>query len=180
MKNCPKCGADVEGLIHHCDCCGALLNPKKLFFRAFIYELPQCLGLSSLVFGMAEAMNPPFLESYKDFLEMVGIEVICYPDTLRTECPSPQKAVQVRYYAAKKFASVRCYIDFDDFVYGSREEKADLVAAAFKAGLDMLQCRMKKYKHNIDELIDHAYQQIDMYVRQEKRGRFPWLSKSGG
>ena len=178
MKTCPKCGADVEGLLYHCDCCRASLQENTSLFRAFIYELPQCLGLSSLVFGMAKTINPPAPHEYKDFLELVGFEIICYPDALRAKCPSPQKSVQVRYYPARKFASVRCYIDFDDFVYGSREEKANLVAAAFKAGLDMLQLRMKKYKHDVDNLIRHASRQIDKYLLEEKKERFPWLVKT--
>ena len=32
MKWCPECGADVEGLLYRCDCCGASLEEQKNAF----------------------------------------------------------------------------------------------------------------------------------------------------
>ena len=34
---CPKCGANVEGLIKWCDCCGAELHPKNTLFSRMTY-----------------------------------------------------------------------------------------------------------------------------------------------
>ena len=48
MKWCPKCGADVEGLLYYCDCCGAFLEEKKsvsllavsmIFHNASVFHL---------------------------------------------------------------------------------------------------------------------------------------------
>mgnify|MGYP007111756373 CR=1 FL=1 len=53
MKWCPECGADVEGLLYRCDCCGASLEErKKRFFTCGVYELPQCFGFSSLTYEL--------------------------------------------------------------------------------------------------------------------------------
>ncbi len=82
MKYCPKCQANVEGLISRCDCCGALLEQKNRFFTCGIYELPQCLVFSKLTRKMIDALQPANPEAYENFLVEVGIRMVCYPESI--------------------------------------------------------------------------------------------------
>ncbi len=63
MKYCPKCQANVEGLIYRCDCCGASLEEKKKkLFICGIYELPQCFDFATLIYEMIELLQPVFVK----------------------------------------------------------------------------------------------------------------------
>ena len=68
MQYCPKCQANVEGLLERCDCCGAFLKARKpRFFGCAVYELPQCIHFSSLTYEMIDMLQPENPEKYQEF-----------------------------------------------------------------------------------------------------------------
>ena len=153
MKICPKCQANVEGLIYRCDCCGALLEQKKRFFSCCIYELPQCLGFSSLIHEMVNALQPKNPEKYGAFLEQVGISMICYPESILANGNIKNR---LYYSAKKKYAGLTITVNFNDFVSADREKKGRLVADALFRGVLLLQTRLRKDKLNIDDIVAQA------------------------
>ena len=162
MKWCPKCGADVEGLLYRCDCCGASLEEKKKrFFTCSIYELPQCLGFSSLTYEMIDALQPKNPEKYEDFLEEVGIRMVCYPEAILADGNIKDR---LRYSQKKKYAGLTITVDFDEFVYADRKEKASLVAKAILQGVSLLQTRFYKSKVSIDDLVMEADRLLKKYI----------------
>jgi len=162
MKWCPKCGADVEGLLYRCDCCGASLKEKKKrFFTCAVYELPQCFGFSSLTYEMIAALQPESPEKYGDFLEEVGIRMICYPESILSNGNIKNL---LRYSQKKKHAGLTITVNFNDFVYADREEKASLVATALLNGIHLLQARLYKSKLSIDDIVVQAETLLSKYI----------------
>ena len=162
MKWCPECGADVEGLLYRCDCCGASLKEKKKrFFTCAVYELPQCFGFSSLTYEMIDALQPESPEKYGDFLEEVGIRMICYPESLLVDGNIKNR---LQYSQKKKYAGLTITVNFNDFVYADNAEKANLVATALLHGIHLLQTRLHKSKLSIDDMVARSEKLLDKYI----------------
>lgn len=162
MKWCPECGADVEGLLYRCDCCGASLKEKKKrFFTCAVYELPQCFGFSSLTYEMIDALQPESPEKYGDFLEEVGIRMICYPESLLVDGNIKNR---LQYSQKKKYAGLTITVNFNDFVYADNAEKANLVATALLHGIHLLQTRLHKSKISIDDMVARSEKLLNKYI----------------
>ena len=162
MKWCPECGADVEGLLYRCDCCGASLEEeKKRFFTCAIYELPQCFGFASLIYEMIDALQPDNPEKYETFLEEVGIRMICYPESLLVDGNIKNR---LQYSQNKKYAGLTITVNFNDFVYADNAEKANLVATALLHGIHLLQTRLHKSKLSIDDMVTRSEKLLDKYI----------------
>ena len=162
MKWCPECGADVEGLLYRCDCCGASLEEeKKHFFTCGVYELPQCFGFSSLTYEMIDALQPKDPEKYGAFLEEVGIRMVCYPEAILADGNIKNR---LQYSQKKKHARITITVDFNDYVIADRKEKARLVAAALLRGIYSLQVRLHQRKLSIDDLVVQAEMLLNKYI----------------
>lgn len=162
MKYCPKCQADVEGLLYRCDCCGASLEPrKKRFFTCGIYELPQCLGFSSFTQEMIDSIQPEDPEKYGTFLEQIGIRMVCYPEWILADGNIKNRL----YYSPKrKYAGLTIVVNFNDFVTADRTEKANLIAVALQQGVHLLQTRLNKYTLNIDDMVAQVDAALEKYT----------------
>ena len=162
MEWCPECGADVEGLLYRCDCCGASLEEKKKrFFTCGVYELPQCLGFSSLIYEMVDALQPEHPEKYESFLEEVGIRMICYPEAILVDGNIKNL---LKYSQKKKYAGLTITVNFNEYIYADREERANLVATALLQGIHMLQARLYKSKLSIDDIVAQAETLLSKYI----------------
>lgn len=162
MKCCPECGADVEGLLYRCDCCGASLEEKKKrFFTCGIYELPQCLGFSSLTYEMLDAIQPKNPEKYETFLNEVGIRMICYPESILADGNIKN---QVQYFPKNKCARLTITVNFSEFIYADKKEKANLIATALLQGIHFLQTRLQKRKLSIDDLVGQCETRLNKYI----------------
>ena len=162
MEWCPECGVDVEGLLYRCDCCGASLEEKKKrFFTCGVYELPQCLGFSSLIYEMVDALQPEHPEKYESFLEEVGIRMICYPEAILVDGNIKNL---LKYSQKKKYAGLTITVNFNEYIYADREERANLVATALLQGIHMLQARLYKSKLSIDDIVAQAETLLSKYI----------------
>ena len=161
MKTCPKCHANAEGLVFRCDCCGSLLEHNKDLFSCAIFELPQCLGFSNLIYEMVDAIQPPNPDKYNSFLNEIGISMICYPDWMLEEGNIKSR---LYYSAQKKYASLRIIVNYNEFVYSDKIGKANLVAAALLQGIHSLQTRLNKSKLDINDIVTKAEVILDKYI----------------
>ena len=159
MKLCPECHANVEGLIDHCDCCGASFDTQRKLFSCGVHDMPECLGLASLSFRILDEMEPENPQQYSDFLKNIVFCVICYPETQAKD----KKKVSVSYSSVKKKAKVTIEIDYDDFVFAPMEDKAYLVANALCHGICLLGEKLKKNHFDIDEIEEKAKCMLKRY-----------------
>ena len=162
MKLCPQCQANVEGLIGHCDCCGASLDTRTYMFSCGVHDVPECLGFSSLAFQLTEELEPEDTARFADFLEKVVIELFCYPEAMVIDNNIKN---DVYYSAAKKFARVTAVVSYWDFVFADQDKKAGLVARAIHQGIHSLQARLCKKNVSIAEITANADRVLKKYVK---------------
>lgn len=144
---CPACGANVEGLVERCDCCGAALHPKKTLFSRMIYctgaffDIGQYAGE---IFVRLDQIPP---EPYAAFLERIEFDFWCFPI---------DKKPGVTYYASRKQAIVTIEVDADAYIYGTKEEKRALLLGEVKEKLKLLQTRLEKRGIHPDDLFQRV------------------------
>lgn len=158
---CPKCGANVEGLIKWCDCCGAELNPKKTMFSWMIYSTDAFFDMGQYTDQIFDKLVniPP--EPYAEVLQRIEFDFWCFPTW---------KKAGVYYYASRKQAIVTIEVDGDAYIYGTKEEKLALLIGEVKEKMDMLRQQLTKKKIYIDDL----FLQIDealLQARESNVGR---------
>ena len=153
MKCCPNCGADVEGLIHHCDLCGESLDTRKYLFSCGIHELQSGLGFSRLAWDMIETLEPQDSSKYAAFLERVLLSLVCLPTGLLTDMNIKNR---ITYSEKKRVARITVIVDYDEFVRSDKKRKSALVATAINLATHMLELRLRKSGYSIDELVFQA------------------------
>ena len=85
MKNCPGCGANVEGLTHHCDCCGALLSTTTSFFIWHTFVTEASGDLYVFMKEIFQKFDGIDYSQHSDILQMIEINVFCYPKSIIIE-----------------------------------------------------------------------------------------------
>lgn len=154
MKLCPKCQANVEGLVGYCDCCGASLDTQTHLFTCVCHDFPECLGFASLTFSMLDEIEPTDPSQYTGFLEKIAFELFCYPESIIN---AEKISNRVFFSAKRKYARVTVVVDYDDYVFADQNEKVSLIANAILQGIQLLHGRLQKYKVDIDEIVSQAH-----------------------
>lgn len=132
MKYCPKCGANVEGLIFRCDCCGATLSAIKPFFIQHTRVMVESGDLSNYINRIVEALNASDLKEAYTPLSCVVFEMYCFPESIIME----YKAHNKHYVSIKrKKAILTRLICFEDFIQMEREQKVATVSKVIKEDL---------------------------------------------
>ena len=149
LKKCPNCGANVEGLIHHCDCCSTLLYPEKNFITWLIWEFPS--GFSHVFEQKLKPKLKNFKgDQYSSFLDHVFFDLYCYPQfTIENQ----KMKSGVRYYILQQYATVKVVIEAAEFINLDVDKKSELIAKSMYEGLLVLNSRLHRRKHEIDDLI---------------------------
>ena len=138
---CPKCGANVEGLVEWCDCCGAALHPKKTLFSWMTYSTGAFFDIGQYLGEIFEKLDQIPPEPYADYLERIEFDFWCFPI---------DKKPGISYYASRKQAIVTIAVDADAYLWGTKEEKRGLLLREIKQKLKLLQGRLEKKGIHID------------------------------
>lgn len=161
MKYCPSCGADVEGLVHYCDCCGATLTPQNNLFHRICYSVQECFGLSKYSDEILEKIEAVNSLQFSDFLDRIDFELVCYPDSLLEAGNVKEK---VFFSDKRKLARITVVVDYHDYIFADNKGKEALVARSMHRGIKMLERRLKKYKHSIEELVNRSEEILSVYI----------------
>ena len=157
VKFCPNCGADVEGLIHHCDCCGELLYSKKVLFSRMTYCTGAFFDIDVYLNAIFDRLNEIDSVNYEDVLERIEFDFWCFPI---------EKRPGVRFYPARKRAIVTIEVDDDAYIYGTKEEKRALLTDEISANLKELRRRFQKRGICADDLFVRAEKKLQENLRQ--------------
>ena len=149
---CPKCGANVEGLIERCDCCGAALSTKKTLFSRMIYSTDAFFDIGEFINMIFDRLDDISPEPYADSLQKIEFDFWCFPI---------KKKTGVSYYVSRKQAIITIEVDADKYLYSTKAQKLDLLTREVKEKMDMLHQRLVKKKIYIDNL----FMQIDEALR---------------
>ncbi len=161
MKNCPSCGADVEGLTHHCDCCGALLNAATPFFvwHTFVTEASGDLYL--LMKELFQRFDGIDFSQYSNILQVIEVNVFCYPTSIIAE-----QGIKNRLYFStnRRKAVLTVVLNFDEYISGGRGEKKELFSLELKAGFTRIREKASKLSLGFCKLLDEVIQSFDITI----------------
>lgn len=167
MKLCPKCGANVEGLIKRCDCCGASLSTTVKFFQWGSHEFAHGFGdnVNKIMFELAATVTP----QYPEFLDQISITFYCCPKFTASNFNIKNR---VTYSASRKKAILTILIDYHEYVYddvaeetyNSQSKRKAIIAKAIHQSFLLLRLRLKKYGYCIDDLTIPINSLLEKYV----------------
>ena len=142
MKLCPNCGANVEGLIHHCDCCLTLLNPpeKKLWY-ANTFEV--AFDFHTYVHSVVNKMETIKDIVYWEYFEAIYLDMYCYPTGMVQYLKLKHF---VRCSLLQKRVDMRILVDYDAFVQSDKDAKRRMVETAILDSHEVLEKRLEKAK----------------------------------
>ena len=151
MKNCPTCGANIDGLTHHCDCCGALLYTMNSFFIWHTFVTQASGDLYVYMREIFHKFDGIDYSKYQDILQTVEVNVFCYPDTIIEE-----QGIKNRHYfsAARKKVSLKVVLDYNAYVNCDRNLKKELLSTALKTSFMNIRKRCIKHSKNLDQLFN--------------------------
>lgn len=82
MKCCPNCGANVEGLLYQCDCCGAMLLQTNPVFVQYTNTVAEAGKVSSYMKVILDKLNLGCVDSYFPQFNTIAFEMYCYPEDM--------------------------------------------------------------------------------------------------
>ena len=171
MKLCPHCGANVEGLIHHCDCCGGLLDTTPHLFSWCSVDFAHDFGYNAGI--IMRQIDTTEISPYEEFLSGIQFNFYSLPESV---AQSENLRNRVYYSPSRKTAIVTVVVYFNDYVYADVDKKIytakdvrmDMVARAISSGLHNLQARLLKSKCSIEDIVTRADKICGKYFLDSK------------
>lgn len=150
MQCCPKCHANVEGLTHHCDCCGALLNPHSSFFtwHTFMVEASGDLYFfTNKVFNRLDQIDT---SQYWDVLQAIEVNLFCYPEQIVLDEGIKSGA---HFSVKKKKMTLKVVMDYKAYICMNGSQKEHMVIEALQSGFQYLEKKAERSRLNAAGLI---------------------------
>lgn len=145
LIECPNCGANVEGLVHHCDCCGELLYSTKSLFSYMVYEAGPFFDIQLYLNAIFDKLGEVPVEQHQEYLSIIEFDFWCYPI---------KKKTGVAYYPSRKQVIVTIRLDNSDYLFCSKREKMIQLVDEMQCKMDLLQVRLKERKIDCTELFE--------------------------
>lgn len=111
MKFCPNCGANVEGLVAWCDCCGAPFENND-YMTAHSFYFQEFGDIGRLIDGVVEGLNQKNLPAAIPSISSIELVTYCYPSALVQELN-----LRNRSRLTKKTKKATITIVFDSELY---------------------------------------------------------------
>ena len=148
MKFCPNCGANVEGLISWCDCCGApLVNDDYIIAHSLYFEEYGDIG--RLIDAVVERLNQKNLSTVIPSISKIELATYCYPSALVQELNLRNRS---RLTKKTKTAAITIVFDSELYVKMTASEKQAYVEQTVLSALsDFLK------KHNLAGAIESIH-----------------------
>lgn len=156
MRYCPECGANVEGLVFRCDCCGANLSVTNPFFIQHTIVMNESGDLCNYVNKIFEILNASDLKEAYSPLSCAVFDIYCLPDNIMREHKTHSK----HYVSIKrKKAILTRFICLEDFIQMDREQKITAVSKLIKEELlwllhDLNKENVEFYQIKIDNMLN--------------------------
>ena len=139
QKLCPNCRANVEGLVHRCDCCGATLDKKPSFFIWHTYMTQESGDLQALTKKIFDEKAVPENPDHLDYAQKIIFDIYCYPQDMLGDVTN-----KVIYYRTKKECCIRIVLDYEKYVTSNSFEKTEMITDGIIAGIELFESRFKK------------------------------------
>jgi hypothetical protein len=153
MKKCQNCGANIEGLLYQCDCCGASLSNTAPVFVQYLHTVAGTGDLADYLKKTLDALNSSDVCTLFFPLETIAFEIHCFPENMVCEFHIKNKNyISIR----QKRAILTRLVCYETFVCATQKEKMSIIAGIIKEGLIFLcnKLNMNNVEKSIAE-IDH-------------------------
>lgn len=121
MKNCPNCDANVDGLLYQCDCCGYIFLKNNSLFIQHVNTVAGSGDLAGYLKDILDRLNSSEIAKQFHSLDIVTIEVYCYPKYMVKEYNIKDKNyVSLR----KKKAILTRVVCYEEFITLEAQQKA--------------------------------------------------------
>lgn len=160
MEFCPHCGANTEGLIHHCDCCGQLLHPVDHLF--WWHTAETCADFGTTINIIVEELEQLDASPYEKYIKSIELNYFCLTEEMFHGKPLRNR---VYYSSIRKNAILTFDVEHSQFAGKEKQEKLRIVAIAIQNGLHTLQERLlKRRKIDISGLVSDADKILSKYL----------------
>jgi len=139
QKLCPNCRANVEGLVHRCDCCGAPLDKKPSFFIWHTYMTQESGDLQALTKKIFDEKAVPENPDHLEHVKKIIFDIYCYPQDMLGDMTN-----KVICYRSKKECRIRIVLDYEKYVTSNSFEKTEMITDGIIAGIELFESRFKK------------------------------------
>lgn len=160
MKFCTRCGANIEGLVRHCDCCGApiVLQDELVFWNTFMTQASGDLAFWTNQLFQKVISRTHF--SHFDNLSKIKFELYCYPTEIIT---SENLKSRVYHSKTKKEFRVRIVMNYGEYTLATPQKRKTLVADSIVQGIYLIKNKLPKSEISVlhflcdfEEQINHA------------------------
>lgn len=161
MELCSKCGANIEGLVNHCDCCGAPIVMHDDFISWHTFVMQASGDLSFFANKLFLRVVPPNIPLHLEKVRKIEFELYCYPQDIIC---SERLSTGVYYSKVKGKVRVRVIVDYDVYVSKTTQMRKIMVADAIMQGICLIKKRLAKSDRPILEYlsdIEGLIQQTD-------------------
>lgn len=139
MKFCPNCGANIEGLISWCDCCGAPLeNDDYIILHA--HDFQESGDIANIINAVVARLNQKELHTAIPSIAAIELETYCYPSALVKELNLRNRS---RFSKKTNRATITIVFDYELYVNKTAREKEAYVEQTI---LSALSAFLKKIK----------------------------------
>lgn len=142
LKYCKYCNANIEGLINHCDCCGAPISANTELFVPHTFTTVGCGAIPIYIKEIFEQLNRlGELYAVNDILTF-SFYIFCFP----TSYYHTNKKTSARFYSEKSKMEINVVIDYDEYISVPVQMRAVLVRKELLQGFLIAKerCRQKK------------------------------------
>ena len=119
MKVCANCGANVEGLIGWCDCCGVSLTSPD-YVVLFAHDYAGASDMAHYLSELAQKLNQSELAQVCPEVSSMELVTYCYPSSLVEELNLKNRS---RFSRKNRCATVTVVFDYEGFLLMQQHEK---------------------------------------------------------
>lgn len=138
MNICPNCGANIDGLISWCDCCGASIAEPE-FVVLFEHDYIDSSDIGNYLRPLVTALNKQSLRVTAPSISTIELVTFCYPSALVDELKLKSHS---RFSRKDQRATITIVFNYELYTAKSQtEKKAYIVSEVKRAVLDFFRKR---------------------------------------
>lgn len=153
MQLCPNCQADITGLIHHCDCCGAPIHQKESFFRWHAFMTADCGDLMVYTREIFDKLEQISDKEVRDDLKSVIFDIFCYPPEM---CKELKLSPSIRYSRKQQALRLRLIVNYSEYITGDPSAKRSYIVRTIQSGIDTIRHRQPYASPHLEKRLCEA------------------------
>lgn len=123
MRLCPNCGANIDGLVGWCDCCGMALLSNE-YVVLFEHDYIEAGDIGKYLNDAVANLNKLGLEQFSSSFSRIELITYCYPIQLARELNLTSR---IRLSRKDRKATVTVVFNYEIYIKLSAAEKAAYV-----------------------------------------------------